>query len=194
MGGEGGVCVCVWGSHLQRIRLGEVGKPPHPQGDPHVHHLGSDVAEGEVADHHLLGHGGVRQTHVVAGGQRRPQELVGGGREATRVKMRSQKMSTKSQRPHTHVVVAEHDSFGLSGGPGGVDEGAALVGLLAGDDGVQGLVRLVPPQLHELRPLEETSDQRRVSPDARQWVGGLTEYRLGLFSISVSLYWTIAFR
>lgn len=184
--------MCVWGSHLQCIGLGEVGDPPHPQGDPHVHHLGSDVAEGEVADHHLLGHGGVPQTHMVAGGQRRPQELVGGG-EATRVKMRSQKMSTEPQRPHTHVVVAEHDSLGLSGGPGGVDEGAALVGLLAGDDGVQGLVRLVPPQLHELRPLEETSDQRRVPLDARQ-VGGLTEYRLGLFSISASLYWTIAFR
>lgn len=66
-------------SHLQRVGLGEVCVAAHSHGDPHVHHLGSDVAERKVADHHFLRHGGVFQTQVVGGGERRPQELEGGG-------------------------------------------------------------------------------------------------------------------
>lgn len=31
-------------SHLECIRLGKVGHPAHLHGEPHVHHLGSNVA------------------------------------------------------------------------------------------------------------------------------------------------------
>jgi len=69
----------VWftsaGAHLQRVRLGEVGRPSDPHGDPHVDHLGRDVAERQVADHLLLRASGVLQTHVVADGERRPRDL-----------------------------------------------------------------------------------------------------------------------
>lgn len=55
---------------------------------------------------------------------------------------------------YTYIVMTEHDSFGLACSPWGVDERAALVGLLAGDDGVEGLVRLIASELQELVPLE----------------------------------------
>ena len=55
----------------------------------------------------------------------------------------------------THVVVAQHDSFGLARGPRGVDERAALVGFLAGDDGFQQSVGFIAAQSHELCPLKE---------------------------------------
>lgn len=50
--------------------------------------------------------------------------------------------------------MTEHDSFGLACSPWGVDERAALVGLLAGDDGIEGFIRLLAPELQELIPLE----------------------------------------
>lgn len=53
----------------------------------------------------------------------------------------------------THIVVAKHDSFGLSGSSRRVDQRAALVGLLAGDDGIELVVGFVTSQLHELGPL-----------------------------------------
>lgn len=66
-------------SHLQRVGLGEVCEPAHSHGDPDVHHLGSDVAQRKVADHHFLRHGGVCQTGVMDGRERCPHNL--GGRE-----------------------------------------------------------------------------------------------------------------
>lgn len=56
---DAGVCEDSLCSHLQRVGLGEVGEPAHSHGDPDVHHLGSDVAQREVADHHFLRHAGV---------------------------------------------------------------------------------------------------------------------------------------
>lgn len=44
-------------------------------GGPDVNHLSGDVAEGEVADHHLLSLGGVCQAHVSADDERRPGYL-----------------------------------------------------------------------------------------------------------------------
>lgn len=64
-------------SHLQCIRLSEVGRPSDPHGDPDVDHLSGDVAERQVADHHLLTLRGVRQSHVTAGGERGPRQLEG---------------------------------------------------------------------------------------------------------------------
>lgn len=67
-------------SHLQRVGLGEVCEPAHSHGDPDVHHLGGDVAQRKVADHHFLRHGGVCQTGVMDGRERRPHNLGGRGR------------------------------------------------------------------------------------------------------------------
>lgn len=75
-----------------------------------------------------------------------------------------------------------------------------MVGLLAGDDGVEGFVGFVLPQLHELCPLQHKSHQfhrqaqELFESDASCLEGELTEYRFGLFSFSVSLYWMIAFK
>lgn len=54
-----------------------MGHPAHLHGEPHVHHLGSDVAERQVADHHLLHLSGVREADVLDGGQRGPRDLKG---------------------------------------------------------------------------------------------------------------------
>lgn len=64
-------------SHLQCIRLGKVGHPAHLHGEPHVHHLGSNVTERQVADHHLLHLSGIREADVLDGGQRGPRDLRG---------------------------------------------------------------------------------------------------------------------
>ena len=40
--------------YLEGIRLSEVSGGRKPYGDPHVIDLGGDVAEGQVADEHLL--------------------------------------------------------------------------------------------------------------------------------------------
>lgn len=56
-----------------------MGHPAHLHGEPHVHHLRGDVAERQVADHHLLRLSGVREADVPDGGQRRPRDLRGEG-------------------------------------------------------------------------------------------------------------------
>lgn len=61
--------------HLQCIWLGKVGRPSDPHDDPDVHHLSRDVAQRQVADHHLLSLRGVVQLHVFAGGEGRPSYL-----------------------------------------------------------------------------------------------------------------------
>lgn len=61
--------------HLQRIWLGEVGRPSDPHDDPDVHHLSRDVAQRQVTDHHLLSLSGVGELHVFAGGEGRPGYL-----------------------------------------------------------------------------------------------------------------------
>lgn len=102
----------------------------------------------------------------------------------------------------THIVVAQHDSFGLACGSWGVDERAALVGLLAGDDVIELSVRLVASKLHELCPLRDTEiiTYRMLQPFffpnsvSSNFGRVLTVYRFGLFSFSASLYWTMAFK
>lgn len=55
----------------------------------------------------------------------------------------------------THVVVAQHGSFGVSSGSRGVDEGAALVGLQAVNHSVELLVWDFLSQRQELCPLQQ---------------------------------------
>lgn len=62
-------------THLECVRLGEVGHPSHLHGEPHVHHLCGDVAERQVADHHLLHLSGGCKANVTDGGQRSPRDL-----------------------------------------------------------------------------------------------------------------------
>lgn len=101
-----------------------------------------------------------------------------------------------------YVVVAEHDSFGLARGSWGVNERAALVGLLAGDDGIEGSVGLVASKLQELGPLWHAKKNKNTSIVLLVLssfflcteVCALTVYRFGLFSFSSSLYWTMAFK
>ena len=101
----------------------------------------------------------------------------------------------------TYIVMAEHDSFGLARGSWGVDECAALVGLLAGDDGVERLIGLIPPKLHEISPLERTNkitdDPSFVNKNIlflSFTASLLTVYRFGLSSFSGPLYWIMAFK
>lgn len=101
-----------------------------------------------------------------------------------------------------YVVVAEHNSFGLACGSWGVNERAALVGLLAGDDGIEGSVGLVASKLQELGPLWHAKKNKNTSIVLLVLssfflcteVCTLTVYRFGLFSFSSSLYWTMAFK
>lgn len=72
-------------SHLQCIWLSKVCHPSDLHGDPHVDHLGGDVAEWQVADHHLLCQSSVFKTHVTAGGERSPSNLREGEREGITV-------------------------------------------------------------------------------------------------------------
>lgn len=102
----------------------------------------------------------------------------------------------------TYIIMAEHDSFGLACGSWGVDERAALVWLLAGDDRIEGCVRLIASELHKLGPLQRTSKIREMMLLRTQLIFScfsltdcvLTEYRFGLFSFSASLYWIMAFK
>lgn len=67
---------CLWcASHLQGVGLSEVSHPSHLHGDPDVDHLGRDVAQRQVADHHLLSLGGRGETHVLGGGVSGPGQL-----------------------------------------------------------------------------------------------------------------------
>ena len=62
----------------------------------------------------------------------------------------------------THIIVAQHDSLGVTRCSRGVDECAALIGSQGANHSVQGLVRHVLPQLHELRPLETCEPMVRL--------------------------------
>lgn len=60
---------CLWcASHLQGVGLSEESHPSDLYGDPDVDHLGRDVAQRQVADHHLLSLGGRGETHMLGGG------------------------------------------------------------------------------------------------------------------------------
>lgn len=52
--------------HPESIRLGKVGGNSESDAHPHVKHLGSSVAQGQVADHHLMGSFNVddRKSHL----------------------------------------------------------------------------------------------------------------------------------
>lgn len=67
-------------AHLQGVRLRKEGSSAHLHGEPDVDHLRSDVAQGQVADHHLLGRVRLSQPHVLSRGVGCPRQLREEGR------------------------------------------------------------------------------------------------------------------
>lgn len=55
--------------------MSEVDDSPDLYVHPDIQHLGRNVTEGEVADHHLLLFSGVRQAHVPGHHPGRPRDL-----------------------------------------------------------------------------------------------------------------------
>lgn len=66
-----------------------------------------------------------------------------------------QTVASKEKKESTYIIMTEHDSFGLACGARGVDESAALVWLLAGDDSVEWPIGLIESKRHEFIPLEK---------------------------------------
>lgn len=65
---------CPW-PHLESIWLSEVHDGPDLHVHPDIQHLGCNVAEGEVADQHLLLFSGVREAAVPGHRPGRPRDL-----------------------------------------------------------------------------------------------------------------------
>lgn len=65
---------CPW-PHLESVWLREVDGRPDLHVHPDIQHLGRNVAEREVADHHLLLFSGVREAQVPGHHPGRPRDL-----------------------------------------------------------------------------------------------------------------------
>lgn len=63
--------------------------------------------------------------------------------------------------------MAQHDSFGVSGGAGGVDEGAALVGPQTLNHSIQLLVGKVFSKLQKLVPLQKEKGLNKTNKSYR---------------------------